>query len=566
MRNLTANLDAVMVTATTRSPAFQVLIYDLRSSGDAMTEVVRLNLGLEGVSLSPISGPRDFTADVESVQVQEQRGDYVNGGVASASVTITLIDPSGLMDPIGILGLDPDSDEYANALGRYLRAGNAVVVRVGDTRVDSAEWATVFTGKIVGQAGRLRGRSDGAVSTITLRALSREADFIRFNRTSDPFANGVTFLQAATDIAETEMGLDVDEISLFGWGTALIAHNPTQFVEEPPIVMLARLMFLDGFMPRFDGDGRLTQTTAVVTATPERVYDSLDLFRRIERPFSDVDQPNCVTVVGLDAELSKVVQPKQRLATSDITTGFFTNGEDFTVYWSDDQTIVAENVQTRVLKSVNGGLSALGGGESFEFIPAPGPGGGTIGVRVTVDTGYAPWLVVFLLVTYIALSLIPDEVLVASFGAGGGFTIPTGRAIQAAALASALFIMTKIARGQYEFLGEPLEYVYAEIRARACVDGVGEFDRNSVEIENHLVNTLVGARNAARNTLFLLQAEENPRSIEMLHDLKLEPDDIFQLPTGQRYLIDSVSYTLRRDGRAPLAQLGCFEVTTGVVA
>ncbi|MGH3995847.1 MAG: hypothetical protein ACRDTJ_00100, partial [Pseudonocardiaceae bacterium] len=141
-----------------------------------------------------------------------------------------------------------------------------------------------------------------------------------------------------------------------------------------------------------------------------------------------------------------------------------------------------------------------------------------------------------------------------------------GRVAQAVALASALYIMTKIGRGQYEVLGEPLEFVSAELRCRAAVEGVGEFDQNTLEIENHLISSLTACRDTARNTLFLLQAEENPREVAMLFDLRLEPDDIFEIPTGQRYLVDSVSRTLRRDERSVEAALTCFEVTAGVVA
>lgn len=548
-----------MTSATTRRPAWQLELYDVRSTTDDIGDVTVNNVS-GSFPFQPLTGPRDFTPDAVSVRVEEARGDYVNGGIVPTTVTVELVDPGGLLDPLRLLGLDPASAEYAAEAGRYLRKGNVVVLRVGDTRVDVSEWVHVFTGAIIGQAGRARGRSDGARSVVSFQAASREFNFSRLQRTSNPFSIGTTFLQAATTIAEEEMGLDLAEIALSGWGSQVIAHEPTQFVEETPLAMLAKLMFADGFLPRFNGRGQLTQISSTITAGSDRIYQDLSTIRRIDRPFSTVEQPSCVTVVGLDADLLKVTQPEQRLATTDITTGYFVNGEEITVFWADDQTVVAENPQARVLKSVNGGLSVLGGGEQFEFLPSPGPGGGTVGVRITVDTGFAPWLAVFLLITYVALAAVPDEVAVVA-------TVPVGRIAQAAALSTALLVMTKIGRGQYEFIGTPIEYVYPEIRKRACVAGQSQFQREDVVIENHLLNTEADCTNAARETLFLLQAEENPRDVEMLHDLRLEPDDIFQVPTGQRYLINTVSYTLTRNAdNAIRASVGAFEVTSGVLA
>lgn len=561
-RNLSFNLDHIMVASESREPAWELLIYDVRSTSDTINDVVVFNAFGTG-SLAPLTGPRNFNDDVAAIRLNEVRGDYVNGGVAAATVIIDLVDEHGLFDPLLLLGLNPASQEYEDAVGRFLRAGNVVVIKMGDQRVDYAEWLTVFTGEIVGQAGRRRSRSDGAQSDISIQALGREARFLQYTRTSDDYGGSTTHRQAAEDIAQNKMGLDAAEINFSGWGTQNFQHQSVQFVDEPPLVMISQLMFSDGLLPKFDGRGILTQVTSLISGAPDRIYDNFDIIRKIDRPWSNVEQPNCVIVLGLDKNLTKILQPQQRLRMVDITTGFFTTDEDFEVFWADDKTLVAENVEERILKSVNGGLSFLGGEEVFNYLPAPGPGGGTIGCQIQISTGFAPWLVVFFLATYVVLAFIPDNVLVIS---GAGVTIPIGRVIQAGALAAALFIMTKIGRGQYEFIGEPMEYVYKEIRARACVEGASEFEQNVVTIENHLINTAADAQNAAKNTLFLLQAEENPRDVEMLHDLRVEPDDIFEIPGDRRFLVDTVSYTLTRSDRVIHASLNCFEVTPGVIA
>ena len=563
-RNIALPLDRIMTDSEQRSPAWQVLIYDVRSTVNTVNDIVLFQNGFTPVnSIVALTGPQDFTGEIIQVQVNEKRGDYVNGGVAATNITITMADEFGLLDPSLIVGLTVGSAEYEAALGRYLRKRNVIVIKEGDSRVDTSLWPITFTGEIVGQPGRARSRSDGAESQMVVKAVSREAAFLKFKRTSRRFASGTTRLTAARTFAEEEMGLDLNEIALAGWGADPITQ-PFQFVEEPPMQVLAKLGFPDGVLPRFTGSGLLAQITSTITATPDRIYADNDVIRKINRPFSEIDQPDCVTVVGLEDELTQVLQPEQRVATSDITTGFFARDEDFEVFWSEDKTLVVLDPQARVLRSVNGGISILGGGEVFDFIDAPGPGGGTVGVRVTISTGFAPWLVVFFLTTYVVLAAVPDEVVTVALA---GVTVPIGRIGQATALSAALFVMTKIGRGQYEFLGQPMEYILKEIRCKACVEGVGSFSENQIEIENHLVNTKTIARNAAKNTLLLLAAQENPRDIEMLHDLRLEPDDIFEIPGNRRYLIDEVSRVLTRNpAQAVRATVKAFEVTSGVIA
>lgn len=560
-RNLSFNLDHIMTDATERRPDWVVTIYDVKTTTDTINDVVQFNAFGTGF-LDPLTGPRDFTADCVSIQVRERRGDYVNGGVQSSEVRLNLVDETGLFDPLLIVGMDPTSQEYDDSVGRFLRAGNVVVVRLGDNRVDFGEWPYIFTGEITGQPGRRRSRSDKPHSTMTVRALGRESRFLQYTRTSNPFGTAETFKNAATSIAQSEMGLDADEINFGTWGNQNFQHESVQFVEEPPLVMIAQLMFVDGLLPKFDGRGILTHVTSLITGSPDRVYDNLDVIRHLDRPLADIEQPNCVTIVGLDKNLTKISQPQQRIRTLELTTGFFASDEEVTVYWSDDQSLIVEEVEPRVLKSVAIGI--FGGGEEFTDIDAPGPGGGTVGVIVTISTGFAPWVATFLLLGYVILSVIPDEVTTVY---GLGFTIPIGRVFQAIALAAAVYIMTQIGRGSYEFIGTPIEYVYKEIRQTACDDGKTIFDGNTIEIQNHLINTDADAISVAKNTLFLLQAQENIRSTQMLHDLRVEPDDIFEIPGNQTYLIDEIGYVLVRNTKQAIrATIKCFETTPGVLA
>lgn len=546
-RNLDFRLAQAMLSER-RQPAFRVFIYDIRSGGNTINDIVREQ------PLSALTGPREFTDDVLRVSITEQAGDYVNSGIAASEVVFDVSDPNGLFSPLEML-VDPIGD------GRWLRPGNVIRVIEGDEQVDESLWVPTFTGLLVGQAGFDRNRTSGN-SVITCKAVGREAGFLKADNTTVSFAQGTSYLQMATDIAQLDLGLDEEEIDFAGFGSRVTGHRVTQFVEEPALVSIAKIMFVDGFLPRFNGEGKLTQSLGLVTAFPDRVYPDQDIVREIVTPFSEVDVVNSVCVLGLDATLTRVVSPLQDLTEVQITTGYFTHDEDFDSYFSEDRTLVAQNIRFDVIRSVQGSIN-FAGGEEFELIGAPGGSEGYIGVTTTLSTGFAPALIITLTVSYIAAAWIPDEVLSAFVGV----TLPYGRVTQALVLIGIMIVMTQIGRLHVIFRGEPIEYVFKEIRACARRSGILSTQLNEVEIENHLVQDQSTADSLAREVLFRQQARALPRSVIMLHDLVLEPDDTLELPDSRygprRFLIQEIARTLER-GRATLAEMSAFEVTSGL--
>ncbi len=552
-RALVFELDKISKGETERrEPAYQILVYDVRSTTDTIRDIVVGNL------LQANTGPLDITDFVVQAKVNEQAGSYASDGVASTQVGITVVDPDGRFDPL-LTRSQPLID------GRYFRSGNVVRIIEGDNQVAVVDWAITFTGELLGQSGYDRNATTG-ISTLTLKAVGREATFINYVRTSEEFLLDTSYLAAATSVAVNEMGLDSDEIAFPSFGTQLIPHKVVQLVEENPMTMLARIMFLDSIIPRFNGEGKLSAVSDRATGNAARIYINRNHIKTIVRPVSDVQPPNTVCVVGLDSNLSRNDMPRQALATLDITTGYFTPAERVEVFWRDDRTLMADNVVLKVFVSVNGGLNVLGGGESISLIQSGDPDQiGVVGCFLESDTGFAPWLVVFLLYEYVVLSFVPDAVVVFGIGASSGKTIPIGRFFQAIALGAALFVMSKLGRGSYAFVGDPFEYVYAEIRRCAKVAGVGEFDENQLTLENHLVSTAAQADATAFEQLFRVQAEKQPRSITMLHDIGLEPNDIFEFEDdGSRYLAQTISRTLTRNPKKTQATVTCFEVTSDV--
>ena len=554
MRALPIDLEAIASgVISERRPAWRVFAYDLRSTTNTIRDIIA-----NDVTLDPLIGPLELTDFVETIAMLETGSDFVSTGITAGNSTYTIVDPDGRFDPHSVIA---DS----TALGRYFRDGNLIRIQEGDARVDSADWPFTATHEVVGQAGYKRSRGTSE-SRLTFKAWGREAHFLSFNRTSDDFPNGITYQAVAEQVAEEEMGLSLlDEVNFAGFGLSnIVEHNAVQMVDIDPMTMLATVMFVDGVVPRFDGEGILVGQNTIISNLSQRFYEDERQYLSIERPQGNVKPPNSVCVLGLDAELSIVEQERQILAEASVTTGYFTSGENFDVYWSEDHGTLAKNVAFRVLKSV--AIGGLGGGENETNILSTAPQQeGIIGMRIRIDTGFAPWLLLFLTITYVTLAAIPDTIFGSGVGVITGFTISVGRLLQAAALAGALVVMSMIGRGQYEFVGDPFEYVFKEIRACARITGVGEFSLNEVEISNHWITNQTDGDNIAREILVRQQARGHPRTVQMLYDYALETDDVFEdNVTNRRFLINSIARTLTRNVGQQLATYQVSEITDNV--
>ena len=556
-RPLVGTLDALQL-AQRRLPKWKVLIYDLRSTSgfptpSTVNDVVLFNLGLLP-SLPAVVGPRDFTDDCLSIAVTELAGDYVNQGIAATSITFQISDPVADFDPV------------ANAApedGRWMRQGNVVVVQEGDEQEPEANWPTTFTGKIQGQPGQDRGRTTGE-SVLSAKASSREVDFIRREGTTRNFDQGSTFTDIATEIAETDMGLDLDEINLPAFGVRFTQFLSTQFVLESPLTSIAKIMFPDGFMPRFEGDGRLGASNGIITKGSERVYSEFELQITVSRAILEFNGTNDVEVIGLDPNLFKVEQERQVLATAGITTGFFSKDTEIPVFWSDDKTQQARGVALEILQSVGASPITFGSEDFTNFIQSDG---GSVEGLIEVDgsIGAGILLIGLVSVAWLGSLFIPD-VGSPHPPAAPTTIVPFGRSATVIAGKLIMLILGQAGRGEYRVLGIPYEYIFKEIRAVARIKGIRSEDRQSISVENHLINSQADADERAELILRRERAKQNLRTITMIHDLRLEPDDVFALGLGldqRRYMIQSISRTLIREGQH-LATLNCFEVTAGV--
>ncbi len=556
-RTLPFPLDQIQISITARQPKWKIEIFDVKSSDDTIGDVVRQVTASSPPTLAVLTGPRDFTGDMVQATITEIASDFVEG-VSATTVQLQIADPNGLFDPFNTIG-NPTGD------GRWLRRGNVVRIKEGDARIDEDDWPITFTGRLVGQAGTLTSRDPGSTPQIIhCEAVGRESDFLKKRINSASFPIGTTYLTIATDIATNDMGLDGDEIEFAGFGSDTM-FQPIQIGDETPMVSLARIMFVDGFVPKFDGRGVLTQALGLITGIPVRTYVDDSFAASVDRPFSKLDPPNSVTIRGLNQDMAKILQPVQVLATLSLTIGYFTQDETIEIPWSEDKTQLAQNFYVDTLRSVNGGLSFLGADEKFTEISSGPTTEGSVGVRCDFTTGFAPWLIVFFLVEYVILSWVPDEVVTVGFVGGVGVTVNVGSAAAAISLAIAMLIMMKIGRGNYAFMGEPFEFVHEEISALAELEGLLSEDIVELEIENHLISSQPKLDGLARDVLFEQQAKGNPRIFRMLNDLRLETNDEFRGLSGRDFKIKQLARTLIRtqDGGVAISTVNAFETTTG---
>lgn len=556
-RSLNAQLRAAMLSQR-RDPAWIIEVWDLRStsalaSPTRINDVVLRNVG-SSVFIPEIAGPRDFTSDVLEARIIETAGDYADQGITSTAIELTVIDARGLLDPVS----NPPTISDPEADGRWLRQGNVIVIREGDRREsDSAFWPITFTGKIQGQPGQSRNRTSGR-SELKVKANSREVDYLRRVSTSQNFTQGTAYSSMVDTIARVDMGLDPDELDLSTVGGGRFTQFlSTQFVEESPLTSIAKILFPDGFMPRFQGDGTLGVANGIITKGAARVYDDAGLFLSIDRPLLEFNGINSISIIGLSPLLSQIIQGVQELARASITTGFFSDDATIDVAWSEDRTQQAIGARLQVLASIGDGPFSFGG-ESFSTFPQSD--GGSVAGQIEVDGALSKGLALvgLLFGAFIAAALIPD--IAPPFG---GPTFPIGRKVQAAIGQIIMLTLGQQGRGDYRIIGRPYEYVFEQIIAVARVSGLRSEDRQEKVIENHLVNSQADADAIAERVLRRARAKQNARQIRMIHDLALEPDDIFELD-GSRYMIETISRVLKRQQGPIEATVGAFEVTTGV--
>jgi hypothetical protein len=498
-------------------------------------------------------------------------------------LSFTMVDPRNLFHP--------DTGAYRN----YLGDGAILRLVEGDEMLPETDWVTSFTGQIHGQVGWKKARNTGNVTAkVSVFGRGETQAFKRRKITTREYSVGTDLGIALYDICETFMGLTQAEVRIpFTLGRQF-KHKVNQLSQVSPWEGISSLLEVVCYQPFFDGEGKLTYVNKSLQRPLAKVLADYVSCVELEVPENSQDGINKVKVVFLDAALSRVDGPYQKLGDAQVTTGFFSMHETLPCWWSEDHKQRADGTTMQVIKSVNSGLLPVGT-ESYE---QKDDFHGEIEVAISV---WVPILATVMALAYVAAALIPDatestskgftlptvlsapgEITLFSSPTGGpvtgvitmlpisvvaeevpglSFTIPWGRVIQAAAMLGIMLIMMSIGSAQYEVWGTPYDYAYLEKMSIAMEDGLDYWLENEKEIKNDFIGTHDQADTIAVTELVWEKSLTRTRRIVIEDDPSLEVGDIVGIPDGRKILITGLSKKIKRGEVASLVIDGCKVMT-----
>ena len=531
MRTLPQALSSVM-TSLQRQPRYQVLLYDVLSSGAPTVTAI-----VEGTASSAFQ--LNVTSNVHGGVTIEEPGDK-----RASHVTFNLSDHLG--------SFDPTSGTHAT----YLQENQVVHIKVGDATVSTGDYVGVFFGHIRGQVGfsidRQSLRRETSLSVYGRRAVPR---YLKRRFTSSTYANAVDFGTIMLDVARSEMSLDGDEVERFPAVVgALTQFSVNSIVDLTPIEALDKILEAIGLVSDFDGDGKLRTYNRDLRRAPDKVYPNLSLIGSVEIPQADSETYNSVKVIGLDKNITLLDQAEQALARATIPVGFWRPSHEVDVWWSDDRSLRAHHTVVSIETSVNNALMIHLGTEEYEETSE-------YGGRLTVSiVGFVLTLLGLITVSIALVFLIGDGVTTAP-----GTTTPLGSLLQGAALGLIMFALAIVSSGIYEIRGIPILPVFKEISAVLTVEGTADFLVNQKEVQNDWINTHEHLLQIALIELLFEVAQGKPRDVTVVDDYSLEVGDIIQVPLGEnplRLWIDSLRRTIGRE-EVPLLQLSGYAIPSG---
>ena len=522
----------IIFQGSSRRPAYKVYLWNPNRTG--ITDVV----------LDQSASPRyDITPFVISVALRENISFENSDNAVSTNATITLhYLPDALPIPI---------------TERTLLDGAPIRIYQGDEEVaDSEQWVPVFTGVIRGNPSAIEeARFERQPQTATVVAVGREENFLNTVITARAYPKGIDIGRAVVETGIEKMGLDRREIKIGFQGYAL-GHTQNQLVDIEVLKGIHQMLFTVGKKPRFDADGFLTAVDTDLDRAATRVVSN-DMVVEIRREQRSDSANNSVRLVGLDNELTRVVEREKRLAHGEITSGFFESTVRQTIFFSEN---AGRNeggrraLETRIEKNINSLTSELGA--SIKWVPLlESDSVSTFGGKLIFDTGFAPEINASLIGTLITaeatiailhLSVpVTTPTVFSGAVAGNNIAIAIIKATSTAALVGILTSLMALGRVEWEIFGKPFQNVFQQLAALATLDGVLSKDLKEIEFRNDWIYDIDVLVARARELLRRELAKAWIFKITMLDDPVLDVDDIIEI-TSKRYYITSINRTMTR--------------------
>jgi hypothetical protein len=540
---LGTDLDKIFRSTSARSPDFRVFIWN-----PTRTSINDIVLGQE-------ESPRyDITPWVISVSYTENII-YEN---AEDSVATNLS-----LEMI----YSPDATPI-QITEKTVRDNTPIRVYQGDRRIPIDEWICVFTGVIRGNPAITEySRDESKTGTMSIVAVERAEAFLNTKVTSESYLKDTDIGKAVVETAIKYMGLYRDEINI-GNQDYTIGHPQSQLVDIEIMNGLAQMLFCSGKKPKFDSEGYLCAADTDLDKAPIRVHDTMDLIITITREAVMTAINNSVRLLGLDDDLTEVVEREKRLAHGTITSGFFESVVRQKVSFSETEGTEqggrrAKNIRFDSKRESLGQLF----GEEVSWQPIMEDDGVTcFGGNIVFDTGYDATIREVLLGVWLAAKLdqliagliaaaIGLESAAASYpyGTAGGLSA-AGTALMAAqigeytasiAMMGIILSLIEMGRVEWTVYGEPFQWVYQQLCATAQVSGLLTHEIRELQLKNDWLYDIDTLQLRAKDLLKRELIKGWSYEIIMMDDPFLEVDDVIQIGT-RKYYITKISKRISR--------------------
>ena len=482
-------------------PKFKVLSYAL-SQAEPWSELI-------GGTYSQT--PFDLTPYIQAIEF------------ATESIRIQLADEVALL-------FHPD----AGALRATIGSGRAIRLKEGFEGLAESEWLWTFSGTIEGSYSWTYDRGNTIDVSFTVYSRGNNQAWKRRNVTSRNFTVGSDWSSMFMNIAKDVMMLADNEVDVPAPWHVLFDKNSSQVVNYPPWDAMEQLLWGISARPWFNGEGKLD----LIPLTQERLSQTLSddkYLQRYESRSGSSETINKVILRYLSNTLSRVEGTDQILGTAVITAGFILNSRSQDVWYSDERKTRSDNPRLIVLQSVNTSFLPVGEESMTKFDEFHS----RIDVEVPIWAGI---ILLILLVSYVSLQ------------AGFNFLGDLVGANVAAALilVAILLLMSTIGTGSYEVWGTPYEMVYLEQQAIAMKAGTEFWQEREKEIRNDFISSPEQAQPLVLTQLHYEVMKEQPRTLTMRYDPRIEPGDIIELSSTVRVYVEDIKRGMRRGTVDPL--------------
>jgi hypothetical protein len=375
----------------------------------------------------------------------------------------------------------------------------------------------------------------------------------------------------ARRVAESA-GMTQDEI-LLPISAFLTRHSNTQFAEMTAWDMIVSIFLALGWTPFIDGLGRLRAANRELQG---RLSDTVVPDNRMvkigaSRSRSPVSR---VRLKWLDPIMRMHKQPERKLNTVNITMGWWLPYWKQRVYFSDDKSQRAANTRMEPTKDEHGHVHGVNSLEQFgipvHFVhESYEQKTETYGEAYFNNIGGFSASILALIGLKISSHHVPDPVVTGGVGVEGGETVPTtpgsGGFIRYTLDAVWLFMMVAIGSGQYDILGQPVDYLHPRNTTDAFDISAPKWADNPNEIENDLIIHEGHAKAVAVRELIFQARSANKWTVTIVDDPRIELGDIVEFTDGTKVYVEDVSRQLGRGSEAVLELRG-FLVGAGVLS